>query len=184
MSSTLIPPPEELPFDEEDVRYFSEPAPPPDDVVEEEPFDIELDPGTARWLDDVVMRCLIFLEELCDIRLFPYQQETAYRMFESLILGDGEEITVLQARQSGKSESVSDVFATAMVIFPRLAVAFPDTSRSRSSARVCSSACSLRPRTRPTRLRTHRHPAHVGAGTKLMLDPEIDDETGKAGSRR
>ena len=45
---------------------------------------------------------------------------------ESVIINDGEEITALAARQSGKSEIVADTVSTLMVLLPRLAKLYPD----------------------------------------------------------
>jgi hypothetical protein len=66
------------------------------------------------------------LGALCDVSLYSYQLEVAQRVFFSLIIGDGEEITVLSARQSGKSEALACTAATAMVILPRLAEIYPE----------------------------------------------------------
>jgi len=76
-------------------------------------------------VDDLVERLMDTLEALCNVRLFPYQKIFAARIFQSVLLNDGEEITALWARQSGKSECVTDVVATLMVILPVLASYFP-----------------------------------------------------------
>lgn len=64
--------------------------------------------------------------ELSGLELRPYQVPIAYRILESLILGDGATITALQCRQSGKSQVVSNTIAIAMVMLPILAKVFPD----------------------------------------------------------
>src|SRR5690606_34054110 len=85
-----------------------------------------LDQTSAEFVKQIVDKTMIFLEYLCDTKLFPYQQEIARRIIESLFINDGEEITVIQSRQSGKSEVLANVVATVMVLFPKLAKMFPD----------------------------------------------------------
>jgi len=85
----------------------------------------ELDETSAEFIDNLVKRLIIFIEEFCNITLFPYQVPIAYRLIESIILGDGEEITVVATRQSGKSEVLSNVCASMMVILPKLAPIYP-----------------------------------------------------------
>ena len=63
---------------------------------------------------------------LCDVELYTYQLEVAERVFFSMIIEDGEEVTVLSARQSGKSEALACTCAAAMIILPVLAQMYPD----------------------------------------------------------
>lgn len=58
--------------------------------------------------------------------LFPYQLEVAERIIESVVIGDRAEITVLQARQSGKTEAIACTIVALMILMPRLALVFPD----------------------------------------------------------
>jgi hypothetical protein len=67
-----------------------------------------------------------FLKVLVGHDLHPYQKPLARRIMESVIINDGEEITALAARQSGKSEIVADTVSTLMVLLPRLAKLYPD----------------------------------------------------------
>lgn len=83
----------------------------------------QLDPAFIEWLID---RILEFSEELTGFPLHPYQEPFARRIIESVLINDGEEVTGLAARQSGKTETVADVVATLMVILPRLASIYPD----------------------------------------------------------
>lgn len=85
----------------------------------------ELDEESKAWVHDIVIKIMVFMERFTDVKLYPYQKEPAYRIIESVITNDGESITMLQARQSGKSEVLANVIATLMVILPRLAKAFP-----------------------------------------------------------
>ena len=67
----------------------------------------------------------MFCEELAGFELFPYQRSLSYRIIESLILADAEEVTGLMARQTGKSEVVATTLAGCMVLFPKLAKTYP-----------------------------------------------------------
>jgi hypothetical protein len=73
----------------------------------------------------IAERLCVLGERMCDIQLFPYQREYALRAFESILLNDGEEITALFSRQSGKSTTIAMVCATCMVLLPILAKHFP-----------------------------------------------------------
>lgn len=85
----------------------------------------ELDETSAEFVDQLVKRIIIFTEEFCDVEFFPYQIPIAYRIIESTILGDGDLMTVVATRQSGKSEVLSAVIAGMMVILPKLAPIYP-----------------------------------------------------------
>jgi hypothetical protein len=67
-----------------------------------------------------------FLGMLCDVELYTYQREVAERVFFSLLIEDNEEVTILSARQSGKSEALACTCATALVILPILAKLYPE----------------------------------------------------------
>lgn len=60
------------------------------------------------------------------INLYPYQEPFAKRIIESIIANDGDEITALFSRQSGKTEAVSCVLGGLMVILPILAKLMPE----------------------------------------------------------
>jgi len=67
------------------------------------------------------------MDMLCKpISLYTYQKDIARRIFFSLLIGDAEELTVLCARQSGKSEVLADVCATCLLLFPTLAKLYPN----------------------------------------------------------
>lgn len=95
------------------------------DDIDDLPEAVELDETSAEFVDALVKKLILFTEEFCDIELFPYQLPIAYRIFESIILGDGEELTLIATRQSGKSEVLSNVLASSMVILPKLSKVYP-----------------------------------------------------------
>src|SRR6056300_1293030 len=90
-----------------------------------EDLDVELDETTSEFVDDLVNKLLVFIQTFCDTELFPYQIPIAHSIVESIVLGDGEEKTLIATRQSGKSEVISNIIAGLMVILPRLANVYP-----------------------------------------------------------
>lgn len=81
---------------------------------------------TQQFVDRLVDKMMQFLVVLVGHDLHPYQKPLARRVMESVIVGDGAEITALAARQSGKSETIADTVATLMVLLPLLAKIYPD----------------------------------------------------------
>lgn len=65
-----------------------------DDVLSEEAKD---------FVHKLVTKILAFMEVLVGHPLYPYQQRLAYRIVESVVLNDGDTITALMSRQSGKA---------------------------------------------------------------------------------
>jgi hypothetical protein len=136
----------------------------------------QFDPSSQRFVDRLVAQTMVFMEELVGFRLFPYQREPAARIIESLVINDGEEITLLAARQSGKTETIADVIATLMILLPKLAriepfdqtlEKFKDGLWVGCFAPVEGQAETLFNRI-VTRLTSDR-------ALEIMLDPEIDD---------
>jgi hypothetical protein len=99
-----------------------------EEEFEDEPFEESepLDPKSQAFVDDLVEKIVVFMHELVGHELFPYQIAVARRVIESVIINDGEEISILMSRQSGKSETVADVVAALLVLLPKLATLFPN----------------------------------------------------------
>ena len=95
-----------------------------EEAMDEEVTD-DLDPEMADFLDQLIKRTILFCEELWGNEFRPYQRAMSYRVIESLVLNDAEEITGLMARQSGKSEVVATTLAGCMILFPILAKNYP-----------------------------------------------------------
>lgn len=74
----------------------------------------------------IIAGILRMTEQVAEGTLFPYQSEVAERLIDSVVTGDRAEITLLQARQSGKTETIACVIVALMILMPRLAEAFPD----------------------------------------------------------
>lgn len=85
-----------------------------------------LDELSQEFVDRLIDKIMAFGAVLVGHDLHPYQKPFARRVIESVIIGDGEEITALAARQSGKSETIAFVVATLMVLLPKLAILYPD----------------------------------------------------------
>jgi hypothetical protein len=85
-----------------------------------------VDELSQEFIDRLIDRIMQFVNVLAGHELHPYQIPLARRVVESVIIGDGEQITALASRQSGKSETVANVVAGLMVILPILAGRYPD----------------------------------------------------------
>lgn len=160
-------------FVEDDEDLYDEDEP---DFVEEEQE--ELDELSKEFVKQIVDRCIQFMDALVGHSLHPYQLPLARRLIESVIINDGEEVTALAARQSGKSETIANTVATLMVLLPRLAVMFPDLlGRFKDGiwvgmfAPVENQVDTLFGRTL-NRLTSER-------ANEILGDPEIDDSIGK-----
>jgi hypothetical protein len=87
--------------------------------------EIVLDSLSQVTVDEIVNKMLLVVDAISGHPLYGYQKPFAKRLIESLIINDGATITALFARQSGKSETVANVVAAVMIMFPILAKIFP-----------------------------------------------------------
>lgn len=108
-------------FEEINPEFYQHDEEPVDEAVDE-----PLDELSQQFVDKLIDKMMDFLKVLVGHDLHPYQKPLARRIMESVIINDGEEITALAARQSGKSEIVADTVSTLMVLLPRLAKLYPD----------------------------------------------------------
>jgi len=160
---------------EDDFQGLDDPTP---DVIEEFEEDEQLDELSQEFVSALIDKILQFMVLLVGHDLHPYQKPLARRFIESVIINDGEEVTALAARQSGKSETIANVVATLMVLLPRLAAIYPDLLGKFAGgvwigmfAPIQSQADTLFGRT-VSRLTSER-------AVDVLGDPEIDDEPGK-----
>jgi hypothetical protein len=174
---TDSPSEEDYQFEEINPEFFSG-----DEHVLPNEFDEdeEEDELTKEFVNKLTEKILKFMVVLVGHDLHPYQKPLARRIVESVLINDGEEITALASRQSGKTETVSDVLATLMVILPLLAKIYPDLlGRFKDGlwvgmfAPTESQAETLFGRT-VTRLTSER-------ALEVLGDPEIDDTTKRVG---
>jgi hypothetical protein len=103
-----------------EIEFYEEDELPP---IEEEQ---ELDEFSKEFVKKLVDKMMQFMAALVGHDLHPYQKPLARRIIESVIINDGEEITALASRQSGKSETIANTVVTLMVLLPRLAKMYPD----------------------------------------------------------
>ena len=68
----------------------------------EEPLEEQLDELSQQFVDKLIDKIMDFLKVLVGHDLHPYQKPLARRIIESVIINDGEEVTALASRQSGK----------------------------------------------------------------------------------
>ena len=91
-----------------------------------EATDVELDELTQGFVDGLIDKLMKLTDVVSGHPLRKYQRPFARRIWESLVIDDGATVTALFARQTGKSETVANVIATAMIVLPKLAKAYPD----------------------------------------------------------
>jgi hypothetical protein len=151
-----------------------------DEEVPLPPEENDLDELSIQFVEKLVTKILDFQEVLVGYSLHPYQLPLARRVIESVLINDGEEITALAARQSGKSETVANTVATLMILLPRLAKLYPDLLGKFKDglwvglfAPTESQAETLFGRT-VTRLTSER-------ALEILGDPEIDDSAARIG---
>jgi hypothetical protein len=146
---------------------------PPEELEED-----EMDELSKEFVIKLIDKMMQFMDALVGHSLHPYQVPLARRIIESVILNDGEEITALAARQSGKSETIANTVATLMVLLPRLAKMYPDLLGKYKDgvwigmfAPVEGQVETLFGRT-VNRLTSER-------ALEVLGDPEIDDSLGR-----
>ena len=72
----------------------------------------------TQWL---VNKVFTFCQMYSEMTFYPYQEQFSKRLIRSLLENDGQEITALFARQTGKSETVATTVGGCMIILPILA---------------------------------------------------------------
>jgi len=134
----------------------------------------DLDPDMADFIDQLCKRTIMFCEELWGKELRPYQRSMAYRIIESLVLNDAEEITGLMSRQSGKSEVVATTLAGCMILFPVLAKTYPIMEQFQDGLFVGLFA----PVEEQSELVFSRIAARLSSerAVAILSDPEIDEK--------
>ena len=111
-------------FDEVDIDELELDLEPQD--IDAEDAEEELDELSKEFVKALVEKIMQFMELLVGHQLHPYQAPLARRIIESVLINDGEEVTALASRQSGKSETIANTVSTLMVILPRLARMYPE----------------------------------------------------------
>lgn len=70
---------------------------------------------------ELVVMIFNFCELYSGVTFYPYQEQFSKRLIRSVLENDGQEITALFSRQSGKSETVATTVGGMMIILPKLA---------------------------------------------------------------
>ena len=136
---------------------------------------------SPAFINDLIDKILAFNDVLVGHPLHPYQEPLARRIIESVIINDGEVITALASRQSGKTETVSDVVATLMVLLPRLAKIYPDLLGRFETGLWVGMFAPVEGQVETMFTRTVGRLTSERA-TEIMGDPEIDDKPKRGGS--
>jgi hypothetical protein len=162
-------------FEEINPEFYRE----ENDVPEFEE-EIEEDVLSTEFVNKLIDKIMKFMVVLVGHDLHVYQKPLSRRIIESILINDGEEVTALASRQSGKTETVSDTLATLMVILPLLSKLYPDLLGKFKDglwvgmfAPTESQAETLFSRT-VTRLTSER-------AIEILGDPEIDDTAKRVG---
>lgn len=140
---------------------------------------------TQAWVDNLVDKLVIVCNAIMpeEEELRPYQLPLVRRIFESLIISDGETVTALCSRQSGKTEAVGSALATAMIMLPVLARVYPDSSLAKYRRGVWVGAFA--PVDGQADILHARITARLSseAARAIMSDPEINDRVQGKGKR-
>lgn len=98
----------------------------PEDLDLPETPDEDEDVLSPEFVSGLVDKMMSFGELLVGHPLHEYQKPPVRRIFQSLIVNDGAELTICCSRQSGKTELVAFAVDTMLVLMPRLAKIYPD----------------------------------------------------------
>lgn len=145
----------------------------PEDIEED-----ELDELSKEFIKKLIDQIMQFMEVLVGYPLHPYQIPLSRRIIESVIIGDGEEVTALAARQSGKSETIANTIATLMVLLPRLAKIYPDLLGKYKDGVWIGMFAPVEGQVETLFGRTINRLTSEHA-VEILGDPEIDDSIGK-----
>lgn len=144
-----------------------------------------LDENSQAWVDHLVDKMVVVCNAIMpdDEELRPYQLPFARRIFESLIISDGETLTALCSRQSGKTEIVGSCLATAMIMLPVLARVYPETALKKYRRGVWVGAFA--PVATQAKIVFSRIVSRLQtpAARAILADPEIRDKVVARGTR-
>ena len=161
-------------FDELEPEDFDEFG----NVLPEEVEDDGLDELSKEFVKALVEKIMGFMKVLVGHELHAYQQPLARRLIESVIINDGEEITALASRQSGKSETIANTVATLMVILPRLAKMYPELMGKFGDGIMVGMFAPVQSQVETLYSRTVYRLTSESA-LDVLGDPEIDDMVSK-----
>ena len=153
---------------------------PEEELEEEFVTEEELDEISAEFVEKLIDKIMKFIEHFAGehYQLHPYQVGFSRRIVESIIINDGESLTALAARQTGKSEVIAATISALMVLLPRLAVLYPDLLGMYKDGLWVGMFAPTQGQVdtlfgRTVNFLTSEH------GTSILGDPEIDDQTAR-----
>lgn len=115
---------------------------------------------------------MTFGKLLTGLPLYGYQEMTAYRIIYSIIALEGETLTMLFSRQSGKTETLAFVVDTLCVILPVLAKIFPELDQFKDGIKIGLFA----PQSDQVTTTYGRAMTRLGTANaaEVMADPDLD----------
>lgn len=78
-------------------------------------------------LNKLIIKIVALAQIISEKQFYPYQTAISYRIIESVLTHDGEVLTALISRQSGKTQVVGATCAALLLILPYLAETFPES---------------------------------------------------------
>lgn len=133
---------------------------------------------TPQFIEELVDKIILFGNALTESPLHPYQTPFARRVIKSVIVGDGDVLTALASRQSGKTQTVGFVVSTLMVLLPRLATIYPDLLGKFAKGFWVGMFAPVETQAETLFSRTVNFLTSEQA-TAILGDPEIDDITAR-----
>lgn len=124
-------------------------------------------------------KVLLFCEKIADRNLYGYQKQFAWRVVYSLIANDGDEITALFSRQSGKSETLSVLGIGIPIILPILAKFIPQLDKFKGGVWIGIFA-PIREQGATTYDRVQAK-FETDLAKEIMSDSEIDEDADTTG---
>ena len=170
------------PLDELDDEF-----PPDDDGLSQDLSDyapVVLDPADQQFVQRLVDKVWEFTVIFSGVDMFPYQEQLGRRIIESVISGDGANITGELSRQSGKTEVVANVAASLMILLPRLAEMFPEFEPLQKFVKGVMIGC-FAPVEQQVETLFGRVVDRLTSerALEMLEDPELDDQV-KPGARK
>jgi len=125
--------------------------------------------------NDLVKKIVMFCEVTANITFYEYQRQFAMRIIESVLINDGEELTALFSRQSGKSEVIASLLAGLSVVLPILGREGVEECKEFKNGIMIGIFAPTYEQVGTTYNRA-LDDLKVKHGKEILQDPEIDDK--------
>ena len=122
--------------------------------------------------DFITQKAIEFGKLLTGVQIYDYQYDPIYRIIYSVITIEGAYLTVLFARQSGKSEALAFAIPTIAVLVPVLAKFFPELDQYKDGVKIGLFA----PQVDQIQTTYSRTMMRIGSShaIEVLSDPDID----------